>query len=481
MKTYPLQPILIIDDEEETLKSFELLLLTIGFTNIHLCSDSRDALKTLKGIGPSFVLLDLVMPHLTGQELLVQMKKSFPEIPVIVVTGVNDVDTAVECMKLGAYDFLIKPVQKDVFESAVRRAVEYSHLKNEIDNLKERVLKPGIEKPDLFSSIITNNKSMLTLFSYIEAIASSPEPVLITGESGVGKELFAEAIHRLSGREGEFVAVNLAGLDDTFFSDTLFGHKKGAYTGAQSDRRGFVEKASGGTLFLDEIGDLSQASQVKLLRLFQEREFYPLGSDLPIKTDARVIAATNRDLGKLAEKNRFRNDLFYRLNTHSIHIPPLRERPGDLPLLVEYFAEQAALSGSRENPEIPVEIIEELSTYSFPGNVRELRSIMYDTVYQCSSGSLSLEGITAQLDVKGRDLRADLRAAEGDSALSSEASESLEVVYPLKLPTLKQSAELLVREALRRAGGNQSKAARLLGITHQALSKRLQIIRESSE
>jgi DNA-binding NtrC family response regulator len=473
LKTNPLKPILIIDDEEETLKSFELLLLTIGFTNIQLCSDSRKALGILKEIDPSIILVDLVMPNLSGQELLAHIKRDFPEIPVIVATGVNDVETAVECMKLGAYDFLLKPVQKGVFQSAVNRAVEYSYLINEIDNLKTRILAPGIENPELFSSIITNNKSMLALFSYIEAVAPSPEAVLITGESGVGKELFARSLHSLSGRQGDFVAVNLAGLDDSFFTDTLFGHKKGSFTGAQTDRRGFVEKAAGGTLFLDEIGDLSLASQVKLLRLLQEKEFYPLGSDFPLKTDVRVVAATNKDLEELVDKEQFRRDLFYRLNTHSIHVPPLRDRIDDLPLLAAHFVEQAASAGNKEHMEFSPDIILELSMHSFPGNVRELRSILFDAVFQCASDHLLPGVIKACLDVKLDEKERDIGKRGG------ELSGASEIHFPSKLPTLKGSAELLINEALRRTGGNQSKAARLLGITHQALSKRLQGMRKS--
>jgi DNA-binding NtrC family response regulator len=242
------------------------------------------------------MLLDLSMPHISGGELLSLVNKDFPEVPIIIITGSNDVETAVACMKSGAFDYMVKPVEKSRLISGVKRAIEIRELQRENRLLRARVLLGEMEHPEAFSEIITDSEAMRSIFQYIEAISNTSQPVLITGETGVGKELVARAIHRLSNRKGDFVPVNVAGLDDNIFADTLFGHKKGAFTGADQPRSGMIEQASGGTLFLDEIGDLSPASQVKLLRLLQDGEFFPLGSDIVKHSDARVVVATNQNL-----------------------------------------------------------------------------------------------------------------------------------------------------------------------------------------
>ena len=464
----PERPILVVDDEVEVLESTELLLFTLGLRNIVLCSDSTHVMGLLDEHDPLLILLDLAMPNISGQELLERVTSTRPDIPVVVVTGTNDLAVAVQCMKLGAYDFVLKPIDKDAFEQAIRRALEQRSLKAQISRLRHRLIHRALEHPRAFAPIATNNRTMLALFSYIEAIAPSPEPVLITGESGVGKELFAQAVHRLSGHSGELVAVNLAGLDDTLFTDTLFGHRKGAFTGAASERRGLIERAAGGTIFLDEIGDLSMASQVKLLRLLQEREYYPIGSDLPRRSDARVVTATNQDLGRQVAEGAFRKDLFYRLNTHGVHVPPLRERQDDLPLLVACFAEEAARSRGRRSVEAGDDVVALLSRHPFPGNVRELRSMVFDAVYRMQGNLLA----AGDIEALGGDV-----IATGLPVAESQAVEP-DVAFGGQLPQLKEVGDLLVAEALRRTGGNQSQAAALLGVSHQALSKRLRSRRD---
>jgi DNA-binding NtrC family response regulator len=460
MSTNPLHPILVVDDELETLKSIELLLLSFGISNILLCNQSSQVPDILQKNRISIALIDLMMPDLSGEGILEIMQTGFPEVPVIIITGANDIDTAVRCMKKGAYDFFLKPVDKEVFEVAVKRALEKSTLTREINNLKNHMLKKKLEHPEAFQNIITNNKGIYTIFSYLEAVSPGPEPVLITGENGTGKELFAKAIHALSKRQGEFVAVNVAGLDDTLFSDTLFGHKKGAFSDASTQRKGLVEKAFQGTLFLDEIGDLSIQSQIKLLRLLQENEFYPLGADLAQQADTRVVVATNRDLGRLIEKQQFRRDLFYRLNTHSIDIPPLRERMDDIPLLLDFFLKQAEAIYKRADVTYSNDFLDLLMTYSFPGNIRELRALVFDCICLTSNNTLAADVLKSKLDPKAQKNIPKLQLKP-------------DISFPGKLPTLKQTADMVVEEALRRTGGNQSKAASLLGITHQALSKRL--------
>lgn len=460
MKTKPLKPILVIDDDPETLKSLELLLYTCGYNNILLCSDSRKVINTIEEKEISLVLLDIIMPHISGEELLVKLKQEQPHIPVIIITGTHDIDMAVRCMKQGAYDFFLKPVQKNVFAVAVKRALENWNLKQELGNLRRHVLNAKIDRPEVFSVIITQNANMLAIFRYIEAIAPSSEAVLITGESGVGKELVARALHELSQRQGDFITVNIAGLDDQLFTDTLFGHKKGAFTGANSMRQGLVEKAMGGTLFLDEIGDLSPASQVKLLRLLQEGEFYALGADNVSICETRIVVATNHNLTRKLEQGEFRKDLFYRLKTHHVHIPPLRERLGDLPLLVDHFLDQAGHSLGREGLSISAQAGAYLANYDFPGNIRELRSILIDATSRATQTQITEQDL---IPILGMELKEGIIKVNPVPGLHFEQT----------LPTLKQAGELLIDEALNRTGGNQSAAALLLGITHQALSKRL--------
>jgi DNA-binding NtrC family response regulator len=266
-------PILIVDDEENALESFEITLNSCGIENIVLCKDSREVRTLLKSGKFEIILLDLTMPYITGEELLPLIVQDYPETPVIIITGDIEVDTAVRCMQIGAFDYMVKPVEEKRLISGIKRGVDRNQLYRENMNLKHQFLYGKLAHPEVFSNIITRNSTMISILKYIEVIANSPEPVFLTGETGVGKELFARAIYHVSQRKGNFVPVNVAGLDDTIFSDTLFGHLKGAFTDAHQSRRGLIEQAAGGTLFLDEIGDLSHSSQVKLLRLIQEHEY----------------------------------------------------------------------------------------------------------------------------------------------------------------------------------------------------------------
>ena len=324
--------------------------------------------------------------------------------------------------------------------------------------------KPS-RRSEHFSDIITNDPVMLERFQYIEAVAPSPQQILVTGETGTGKELFARAIHKASGLKGPLVTVNAAGLDDTVFSDTLFGHVKGAFTDAIKPRPGLISKAAGGTIFLDEIGELSPMSQVKLLRLLQEDEYLPLGSDEPLKSKARIVAATNEDLWMLQKKGRFRHDLNFRLRAHHVNIPALRERLGDLPLLVPLIMRQAAETFKKEPIEPTVELYRLLESYFFPGNIRELQSMLYNLTSQCRDGRLPLELIERHIEAS--------RRMEDDPDKYDTVAGRPVVMFSRKLPTLKEVVQLTVREALRRTDNNQTQAAKLLGITQQALSKRL--------
>jgi DNA-binding NtrC family response regulator len=468
--TYPHLPVLIIDDEMQALNSFETVLRSARINHCLHCQDSREVIPLLAKQEIEVILLDLRMPHMSGEQLLPIITCEYPQIPVIIITAADDVDTAVDCMKSGAFDYLVKPVEKTRLIAGVKRAVEIRELERENRMLKSRVLSGEPEHPEAFSDIVTNSAAMRSVFQYVEAIAISPRPVMITGETGVGKEMIARAIHTLSKQSGDFVPVNLAGLDKTVFADTLFGHKKGAFTGADRPRSGLVEQAAGGTLFLDEIGDLDAELQVKLLRLLQEGEYFPLGSDVPKRSEARIVVATNKDIQVLQDACIFRKDLYYRLCGHHVHIPPLRKRLGDIPLLASYFLEKAALSLDKKTPTPPAELLNLLSSYHFPGNIRELQSMIWDAVTSHKSGKLSLTVFKAHIQQSQPETDADSTGStQDDSRLISLSS---------RLPTLKQAEKVLISEALKRSGGNQAVAALNLGISRQALNRRLKRLKE---
>jgi DNA-binding NtrC family response regulator len=457
---YPHFKILLVDDEQAWLRSVSLILARAGITNIATCTDSRNVMETIGNGEIGLVLLDLTMPHLSGEELLTRVAEQHPEIATIVVSGMNQIETAVRCMKLGAFDYFVKTVEEDRLAQGVMRAIRMHELERENRAMSDRLLSGGLRNPAAFSNIVTADPAMHAIFSYVEAVAPSPQPLLITGDSGVGKELVARAVHRLSGRSGQLVSVNVAGLDDNVFSDTLFGHLRGAFTGADQPRRGMIEEAAEGTLFLDEIGDLSIASQVKLLRLLQEGEYFPLGSDRPKRLSARIIVATHQNLSAKEASGQFRRDLYYRLRTHRIKVPPLRERLGDIPLLVEYFLHRASQDLGKKKPTPPRELFQLLASYGFPGNVRELRAMIYDAVSVHRDRVLSLETFIASI---------------GSASSGCESGLPAEVIFKNmeSLPTITDTVEQLIAEAMERADGNQTIAARLLGISQPALSKRL--------
>lgn len=458
-------PVLLVDDEEQILLSSSAILQSCGIKNILTLDDSRKVLPLLEKEDVALVVLDLSMPHIAGIDILKKIKAEFPHIAVIMMTANDELEMAVECMKSGAFDYLTKPAEESRLVSSVRKALEMQELRKEISSLKKGMVTGKLQNEAAFSPIITSSSNMRSLFNYLEAVAKSSQPILITGETGVGKELIAKATHDVSGCEGDFVDINVAGLDENMFLDTLFGHKKGAYTGADKAREGLIANAAGGTLFLDEIGDIKESVQLKLLRLLQERTYYPIGSDVARQTDARIVVATNRDLSKLVEEGSFRRDLYYRLIAHHVEIPPLRERLEDIPLLLEHFLEGAAKSMDKKKPAVPRELVLLLSSYHFPGNVRELQMMVFDAVARHESGKISMSSFKK---IIGKEV--PLQAEETMASLQELKSGS---AVPGSLPTLKEAEDFLIEEALRSSNGNQSIAASQLGISRQALNKRL--------
>ena len=459
-------PILLIDDDAVVLEIHVTALESEGVENVLTLTDSRKAVQFLEEHPVSIIILDLMMPHVSGMDLLPVLIRDFPHIPVVVMTSSDDIETAVSCIKAGAVDYLIKPMDIERLLLSVENALHVNELSQENRSLREYLLHDRLEHPAAFDEIITTSKRMRAIFQYIEVIAKSDQPILVTGETGVGKELIARAIGALSNRKGAFVTVNAAGLDDNMFSDTLFGHKKGAFTGADQPRDGLICTAAGGTLFLDEIGDLNETSQIKLLRLIQEQEFYPVGSDVIKKTDARLIVATNHDLSSLIAANKFRKDLYYRLCAHHIQIPPLRERREDIPFLLDHFLEKAATSLNKTKPTPSREVAALLSTYHFEGNVRELHAMVFDAVARYTSGLLTIDCFVGLTGNGG---------SEVNSALLAPSKEVDDILYAFfgRFPTIKEMEDYLTSSAMNLTSGNQRSAALLLGIARQTLSKRL--------
>jgi DNA-binding NtrC family response regulator len=467
-------PILLVDDEEHFLDSLEFLLSAKGFNNIICCQDSREVIPILEKKEISIIILDVMMPYLSGGALLPQITVNFPGIPVIIVTGINAIETAVEFMKAGAFDYLVKPIESTRLLTIIQHALKQKEMEKENILLKKSFFSLHLKNPDAFSELVTNSDKMQSIFKYVEVIADSPMPLLITGETGTGKELIAQVVHKISYRTGPFVAVNSAGLDDTLFSDTLFGHKRGGFTGADRDRKGLVEKARGGTLFLDEIGDLSLQSQVKLLRLIQEGQYYPIGSDTPLQTDTRLVVATNHDLMNLMGKKSFRSDLFYRLQTHHIHLPPLRERKEDIHPLLDHFLNKAAGTLGKNTPTPPEQIYSLLSTYPFPGNIRELESMVFDAVSRHQGGVLSMSTFREKINVPDN----PVEAQQNTPSPGAHSSPGDKVTFGDFLPTADELEKLFLLETVKRADGNISLAAQLAGLKRKTFSYRLKKIKE---
>lgn len=463
--------VLLVGDNHQTLEQTRFLLLEAGIGPVLALTDSRATLPFLEQNTVSLIILDMT-PAMNSAELLLKITRDYPNIPVIVESACCDVEIAVNCMKSGAVDYMIRPVEAGRLIAAAENALNFNCSKQEVSSLKEYLLNDRLENAEAFTEIKTTCRKMRSIFQYTEVVACSPQAVLITGETGVGKELFARAIHLISKVRGQFVSINVAGLDDTMFSDTLFGHKKGAFTGADQYRDGLVTKAAMGTLFLDEIGDLNELSQVKLLRLLQEREYYPVGADIVRSSSARIVLATNVNLPERIREGRFRRDLYYRLCSHQIHIPALRERQEDIPLLLDYFIEDAARHFGRSVPVASPELIKTLAEYDFPGNVRELQARVSDAVARNEDGILSLDDFTG----------VSAAASQHSPSHSPAPTASTIGIYSLfgRLPTFREIEDYLIVEALKLSEGNYAGAASMLGVTRQTISKRVKSIGSES-
>ncbi len=464
---YPETPILLVDDEEDFLKSMRVNLRLNSISNVKSCSDNRAVMHLLKKNKYSLILLDLLMPHISGQELLPKIVEEYPEIPVIVLTAVDEIKIAVECMKAGAYDYLIKPIETLALIKSVLQTLNIMDVRGDYIRMQESLLSVTLKNPEAFSEIITQYPGMYNIFKYIEAVASSKYPVLITGESGTGKDLIARAIHKASGRMGNYVSKKVGGMDDAEFSRELFGN----------EQKGLVERAKGGTLFLDEIGDISIQSQVKLLPLIPERDYLPLGDEMQKPSDVRIVTATSRYLETIIDKGEFRKDLYFRLRIHKLDIPPLRERKEDIPLLVEHFLKISGQILKKKKPRIPKSLFPFLANYDYPGNIRELGGMVYDAMNKHKSGVLSLDTFREKIkeEKKKRDISSDLRHFEKTSTLRKK------VTFSNSFPTFKEMNRVYLQEAMKRAGEDHKIAAELTDLPIEDLEKHLQLIKKENK
>ena len=389
-----MKKILVIDDDRAILNFMRIFLLQAGKFEVHTLQESTRAYDLLENETFDILLLDMDMPHVSGLDILNYIKKNNIPVVPIVLTGVEDIDLAISAMKLGSRDYMLKPIDSQKLLDTIDAAAASSELSHKEDEAAEPLTIETLKSKEVFKGIITQDEKMLKIFHFVEKFAITDNSVLIWGESGTGKELIARAIHEISPRKDKkFVAVNAGAFANELFASEFFGHAKGSFTGAVADKKGFIEEAQGGTLFLDEIGELTLPIQVKLLRVLQEEEFYRLGSTKNIKTDVRIIAATNKNLFDEIKRGNFRKDLFFRLNINSINLPPLRERHGDIPLLAHHFLHEFSKKYDKKTEGISVPVMNMLKGYGFPGNVRELMNIINSAMIVESSAELQKKSL----------------------------------------------------------------------------------------
>jgi DNA-binding NtrC family response regulator len=459
--------VLAVDDDGVALNLVKSAAARDSGVDLSCVSSASEAFGSLAAARFDLVFLDLGLADREGTELLSDVIAIAGSALVAIVTGDSRPETIVDCMKRGAFDYVPKPAALSRFLAIFRHVRSVKELRQEINMLREE--GESGERNPAFSRIVTRSSLMFELFRSVERVARSPFAVLIAGESGVGKELVARAVHDLSGRDGAFVPVNVAALDDALFSDTLFGHVRGAYTGAEGKRRGLVVEAERGTLFLDEIGDIGPESQAKLLRFLQEGEFYPLGSDKPEKSAARLVMATNADLSGKVRQGTFRADLFYRLMIHPVAIPPLRARREDIPLLVEKFAIDAATALSRPIPRSTEAFLAALDGWQFPGNVRELSSLVHGAVSRMEGGVLPASYALDYIQSVSR--RTSDPCDCGSRNPDDPALAPVFFAPDGRFLTIDEITDRQIRAALKKSADNQSLAARLLGISQSTVSR----------
>ncbi|HWF37809.1 MAG TPA: sigma-54 dependent transcriptional regulator [Candidatus Acidoferrales bacterium] len=440
--------ILVVEDEPKLRRLVELQLADDGY-DVKSAPDAESGLKLVNEGAFDLIITDLKLPKMSGLELLQEVKRTDPQMPVVIMTAFGSVESAVDAMKAGASDYVLKPFSLAELVMVVRKELDTHQLREENRNLRE-----ALGRRYEYKNIVAQSEKMQAVLALVERVAPSNVTVLVGGESGVGKDLVARAIHEHSQRaRGPFIKINSTAIPETLLESELFGYEKGAFSGATTSKPGKFELADRGTLFLDEIGDVPAAIQVKLLRVLQEKEFERLGGTKTLKVDVRLIAATNRDLRAALEEGTFREDLYYRLNVVPIDIPPLREHKEDIPALVKFFLEKFSKDADMPIKAITPAAMKALVDFQWPGNVRELENVIQRAV------TLS-EGDTIEV----ADIHLDTRTHRANSPGGFVLPEGM---------TLDQWEQETIREALKRANGNKSQAARMLGLSRNALRYRL--------
>ena len=440
--------ILIVDDEESFRHMLSVILIKEGY-EVDTSSNGEEGLQKASASPFDQILCDIRMPRMDGLVFLREIKKTGAETTVIMMSAYGTVDTAIEAMKLGAYDYISKPFKPDEIILTLRKSEEREQLRRE-----NQLLRKEVGKEYSFENIVSKNEKMQKMFDVIKKVSQYKSTVLITGESGTGKELVARALHYNSDRsQSPFIAVNCGAIPENLLESELFGHAKGAFTDAIRTKKGLFEEADGGTLFLDEIGELPGQLQVKLLRVLQEGEIRRIGESKPIQIDVRIVAATVKDLSKEVNEGHFREDLFYRLNVLPIHIPPLRERKEDIPLLIQHFIGKYNQTMNKNVADVDHNALDTLMNYKWYGNVRELENTIERAIVLSEKNNIGLENLPIEIQNFKEEVQLEVLSEEEYSI--KKASKSLEVN--------------LIKKALRRTKGNHTHAARLLEISHRAL------------
>ncbi|NUM80362.1 sigma-54-dependent Fis family transcriptional regulator [bacterium] len=481
--------ILVVDDEKNILALFKKIITPASLNDGHH-DESVEVLTAMNGEMAwemiqtqdfDLIISDLAMGDMNGIELLRQSKSLKPETPFMILTGVGTIEDAVKAIKLGAYDYITKPFQRDELLITLRKALEYHRLNSEVKALREKLSeKDGVG----FNRIIGKSKSITKIFDLIRVVAKSDSTVLVEGESGTGKELIAKAIHQESSRRLQpFIAINCGAIPETLLESELFGHVRGAFTGAISDKKGIFKEADNGTLFLDEIGDVSLPIQAKLLRALQEREIRPVGSNIGVRFNVRIIAATNKSLQQMIAENLFREDLYYRLAVITLNVPPLRDRKEDIPLLVNYFLDKYNRLNDKHIHGVNEAAMAQLLEHDWPGNIRELENVIERSVVISSSDAIDSDTLPKNIIKIGRTSRQEMDFRSSGNHSWDQSLKQTELIHDLlkQNHSLKEIVELAVCDiekiaiikALSDVTGNRAEAARRLGISRPALYKKM--------
>src|SRR5436190_5559204 len=468
--------LLLIDDEADVQYSFRRIFDSPEI-EIATASSGEEGLKLIPKFKPDLVMMDVRMGGMGGLETLRRLRQTDAKLPVIIMTAYGTTQTAIEAMKLGAYDYVLKPFDVPKLKALVANALEASRaMKNVVS------YQPLLESEDYDVGIIGRTDGMQNVFKLIGQLATSDATALITGESGTGKELIARAIYHHSHRSDKpFLAINCAAIPENLLESELFGHEKGAFTGASNQRVGKFEQCNGGTLFLDEIGDMTPATQTKILRVLQNGTFERVGGNAPIKVDVRIIAATNKPLEQAVAEKQFREDLFYRLNVVRLRVPPLRERRADIPLLVEYFLQKFAQKNKQPIKAVTDEALRSLEAYDWPGNVRELENVMHRALVVSKGDAILSADLPLEVSKQSRtEVRETAPAVEGASGatIGSDTASIARALFDMarrdpKLKIIPFLEREMVIHALKETNGNQVQAAKILGITRATLRKRI--------